>query len=97
MFFDKKLSNSSEFYYLKPGPYPSLTDIVEAMNTLIQEAHNQSENCITVKVCRRTQKVEIYLANENLALKSLVPIWDKVLEISGSNVGKEIGAMLRGN
>ena len=59
MFFDKKLSKSSEFYYLEPGLYPSITDIVEAMNILIQERHNQSVNCIKVKVSRKTQKVEI--------------------------------------
>ena len=64
MFFDKKRSNSLEFYYMEPGLYPSITDIVDAMNTLIQERHNHSENCITVKVSRKTQKVEIYLANE---------------------------------
>ena len=68
MFFEKKLSKSSEFYYLEPGLYPSITDFVEAMNTLIQERHNHSEKCITVKVFRRTQKVEIYLANEGSAL-----------------------------
>ena len=62
MSFDKKLSKSPEFYYLEPGLYPSITDIVEAMNTLIQERHNHCENCVTVKVSRRTQKVEIYLA-----------------------------------
>ena len=68
MFFDKKLSKSSEFHYLEPGLYPSITDIVEAMNILIQERHNHSENCIKVKVSRRTQKVEIYLANEGSGL-----------------------------
>ena len=36
MFFDKKVSKSSEFYYLEPGLYPSITDIVDAMNILIQ-------------------------------------------------------------
>ena len=41
MFFGKKLSKSSEFYYLEPGFYPSNTDIVEAMNTLIQERQPQ--------------------------------------------------------
>ena len=65
---DKKLSKRSEFYYLEPGLYPSITDIVEAMNTLIQERHNHSENCVTVKVSRRTQKVEIYFANEGSGL-----------------------------
>ena len=68
MFFDMKSSNSSESYYLEPGLYPSITDIVEAMNTLIQERYNHSENYITVKVSRRTQKVEIHLANEGSGL-----------------------------
>ena len=56
MFFDKKLSKSSEFYYLEPGLYPSIKDIVETMNTLIQERHNHSGNCITVKVTQKVQK-----------------------------------------
>ena len=59
---------SSEFYYLEPGVYPSITDIVEVMNILIQENHNHSENCIKVRMSRRTQKVEIYLANEGSGL-----------------------------
>ena len=50
MFFDGKLSKSSELYFLEPGLHPSITDIDEAMNTLIQERHNYSRNCITVKV-----------------------------------------------
>ena len=50
MFFDMKISNSPEFYCLESGLYPSVTDIVEATNTLIQEGHNHNENCITVKV-----------------------------------------------
>ena len=38
------------------------------MNTLIQEIHNHTKNGIRVKVSRRTQKVEIYLANEGSGL-----------------------------
>ena len=93
MFFDKKLSNSSEFYYLEPGIYPSITDIVEAMNILIQERHNHSENCIKVKVSPKTQKVEICLANEasDLAFFSA-----DLGHIFGSNVGNKIGVLLRG-
>ena len=34
------------------------------MTTLIQERHNHSETSITVKMSRRTQKVEIYFASE---------------------------------
>ena len=92
MFFDKKLSKSSEFYYLKHGLYLSITDIVEAMNTLIQERHNHSESCIKVEVSRRTQKVEIYLSNEgsDLAFYRM-----DLGHTFGSNVVNEIGVMLR--
>ena len=93
MFFDKKLSKSSEFYYLEPGLYPSITDIVEAINILIQERHNHSENCIKVKVSRRTQKVENYLAKE---ASGLAFFSTDLGHIFGSNVGNELGVMLRG-
>ena len=53
MFFDKKPSKSSEIYYLEPGRYLSIAVTVEAMNTLIQEKHNHSESCNTVKVSHR--------------------------------------------
>ena len=66
--FCQKLSKSSQFFYLEPGLYRFITEIVEAMNTLFQERHNHSESCITVKVSRRTQKNEIHLANERSAL-----------------------------
>ena len=54
-FFDGKLSKSTSAYNLELGLYTSITDIVEAMNTLIQERNNQNETCITVKVSRRSQ------------------------------------------
>ena len=38
------------------------------MNIPIQERHKHSENCIKVKVSRRTQKIENYLANEGSGL-----------------------------
>ena len=92
MFFDKKFPKSSEFHYREPGLYPSITDIVEAMNILIQERHNHNENCIKVKVSRRTQKVEICLASEASGLS----IFSTDLgHISGSNVGNEFVVMLR--
>ena len=93
IFFDEKLSKSSEFYHLKPGLYPSVTDIVDTMNTLIRERHNHSESCITVKVSRRTQKVEVYLANEG---SSLAFFSTDLGHIFKSNVGNEFGVMLRG-
>ena len=93
MFSDKKLSNSSEFYFLEPGLYPSITDTVEPMNTLIQEKHNHTENSNTVKVSLRTQKVEIYLANERSGLAFFST---DLGHIFGSIVGNEFGVMLRG-
>ena len=88
-----KLSKSPEFNYPEPGLYLSITDIVEAMNTLIQERHNHSETCVTVKVSPRTQKVEIYLANEGSGLAFFST---NLGHIFGSNVGNEFGVMLRG-
>ena len=93
MFFDKIFSKSSEILYLEPGLYPSITDFVEAMNILIQERHNHSENCIKVKVSRRTQKIDIYFSNERSGLGFFST---DLGQIFGSNVGNEYGVMLRG-
>ena len=93
MFFDKKLSKSSEFYYLEPCLYTSITDIVKAMNILFQERQNHSENCIKVKVSRKTQKVEMYLANEASVLAFFSTDLGHIFE---SHVGIEFGVMLRG-
>ena len=92
MFFDWKLSKSSEFYYLEPGLYPSITDFVETMNTLIQERHNHSEICITVEVSRRTQKIEIYLAKKGSGLAFFSTDLGYIFV---SNVAYELGVMLR--
>ena len=67
-FFDEKLSKSTSTYNLEPVLYTSITDIVEAMNRLIQERNNHNETCITVKVSRKTQKVVILLANDSSGL-----------------------------
>ena len=56
-FLDEKLSKITSTYNLETGLYASITDILEAMNRLIQERNNHNETCITVKVSRRTQKL----------------------------------------
>ena len=56
-FFDKKLSKSTSTYNLEPGLYTSITDIVEAMKTLIQERNSHNETCITVKVLADHKKL----------------------------------------
>ena len=62
------------------------------METLIQERHNHSESCVTVKVSRRKQKSEIYLANKGSGLAFFST---NLGHIFGSNVGNEFGVMLR--
>ena len=37
MFHDEKLSKTTEAYYFEPEQYSTITDIVEAMNTLINK------------------------------------------------------------
>ena len=92
-FLTRNFQSHQNSFYLEPGLYTSITDIVEAMNILIHERHNHCENSIKVEVFRRTQKVEIYLANEasGLALFST-----DLGHIFGSKVGNEFGVMLRG-
>ena len=91
--FDKKLSKSTSTYSIEPGLYTSITDIVEAMNTLIQERNNHNETCITVKVSRRTQKVKFMLAND----RSGVAFCSTNLgQIFGNSVGNEIGVLMIG-
>ena len=67
-FFDEKLSKSTSTYNVEHGLYTSITDIVEAMNRLIQERNNHNETCITVKLSRIQQKVVIMLANDTSGL-----------------------------
>ena len=93
MCFDKKPSKSSKSFYLEAGLYSSITDNVEAMNILLQEKQNHTESCITIKMSRRRQKVEIYLANERSGLAFFSMELGHTL---GTIVGNESGVMLRG-
>ena len=91
-FFDEKLSKSTSTYNLEPGLYNSITDIVEALNKLIQEKNNHNETCITVKVSRRTQKVVIMLANDTSGLAFCNTDLDHVF---GNNVGNEFRVLMK--
>ena len=62
------------------------------MNTLIQDRHNHNENWFTVEVSPRTQKVEIYLANEGSGLAFFSTDLEHNL---ASKVGIEFGVTLR--
>ena len=92
MFLDNKLSNFSKFYHLESGLHLSFTDNVEATRTLIQESHNHSESCITVKVFQRTEKIDTYFANEGSGLAFLST---DLRHVFGSFVGIEFRVMLR--
>ena len=91
-FFDERHSKSTSTYNLEPALHISFTDIVEAMNTLIQERNNHNETCTTVKVSRRTQKVVIMLANET---SGLAFCGTDLVHIFGNNVGKHFGVLMK--
>ena len=63
------------------------------MNTLIQEKNNDIDACITIKVSRVTQKVKVYLANEesSLAIFSI-----DFPHIFGGDVLNDLGILMSG-
>ena len=63
------------------------------MNLLIQERNNHNENCITVKVSRRTQKIELSLISDD---SSLVIFSTDLGIIFGGDVGDDKGILMRG-
>ena len=89
--FDEKLSKSTSTCNLELGLYTSITDIVEAMNTLIEEENDHKETCITVKVSRTAQKVIIMLANDTSGLAFCSTDLDHFF---GNNVGNEFGVLM---
>ena len=93
MFYNDKLSKTREAYYLQPALYSSLTDIVEAMKTLIKERNNDRDICITIKVDRVTQKVKVYLANGE---SSLAIFSTDLGHIFGGDVRNGLGILICG-
>ena len=93
MFYDENISKIIEAYYLQPGLYSSITDIVEAMNTIIHERNNHRDTCITIKVSRVTQKVKVYLANEE---SSLALFSTDLGHIFGGDVRNDLGKLMCG-
>ena len=92
-FFDEKPSKSTLTYNLEPGLFTSITYIVGAMYTLIQERNNHNETCITVRVSRRTQKTVIVLANHT---SDLAFCSTDLGHIFGNNVQNELGLLVIG-
>ena len=78
LFFDK----SSEFFYLELGIYPSITDIVAAMNILIQERHNHSAKTVSkLKCLEERKKFRFTKQMKDPVLHSLLRIWDTFSEV----------------
>ena len=90
-FFDEKLSKSTSTYSIEPCLYTSITDIVEAMNTLIQERNIHNETCLTVKVSRRTQKLVFMLADDGSGRAFCSTDFGHIF---GNNVGNEFGVLI---
>ena len=93
MFYDDNLSKTTEAYYLKPGLCSYITDMVEAMNTLIQERNNHRNTCITIKVSRVTQRRKVYLANEE---SSLAFFSTDLGHIFGGDMQNDLGILMCG-
>ena len=78
--FDENFSKSTTTYNLELGLYTTITDIVKAMNTLIQQRNNHNETCRTVKVSPKTQKLQLFLQTIPLLLHSVSPTQVTFLE-----------------
>ena len=80
MVYDDQLSKATEAYYFEPGLYSSISELFQAMNTLIQERNNHRDNCITNKVSRVTPKAKVFLANKESSLTTSSTVLDIYLE-----------------
>ena len=93
IFFDEKLSKTTEPYCLQPGLYSSINDIVKTMNTINEERNNQGGTCIRINADRITQKSEVYLAkNESIlatCTRNLGPVF-------GGGVQNDLGILVCG-
>ena len=93
LFHDNELSKTKDYYYLEPGLYHSITDIVEAMNSLIRNRNNHNKTCISVKMDRRTQKILFSLVNDESSL--VISIID-LGHIFGGDVRNDWGLLILG-
>ena len=93
MFHDERLSKIAEAYNLEPGLHSSITVFVEAMNTRLQGRNNYRDTCITIKVSRVTQKVKVFLANEESSLAMFSTDWGHKF---GGYVRNDFGKLMCG-
>ena len=60
----KNFQMCQKFKNLETGLHLSVRSMVEAINTLNEKKYKASKICITVKVSRGLQKIEMYLAKK---------------------------------
>ena len=92
MFYNEKLSKK-EAYHVEPGLYSSKADLVKAMNTITHERNNSRDTCIPIKFSSVTQKVKVYLANEESSLASFI---NDLGHIFGGDVQNDLGKPMHG-
>ena len=63
------------------------------MNTIIQERNNHGDTCIIINVSRVTQKVKVYLENEE---SSLAIFSTDLGHIFGGEVKNDLGILMSG-
>ena len=66
--------------------------LVEALNTLIREKHEQSESCTTIETSKTTKNVELHVENEESGLAFSSTGFSHVF---GSVFRNENGVMLK--
>ena len=93
LFHDNELSKTKDYYYLEPGLYHSINDIIEAMNSIIQKRNNHNMTCIGVKVDRRSQKKTFSLVKEESS--SVLSTID-LSHIFGGDVRSDRGILMLG-
>ena len=86
MIYDEILPETTEAYYIEPGLFSFITDFLEAMKTLIQERTNHRDTCITIKVSTVTQKLKVYLANEESNLANFITDLGHIFEGGVRNI-----------
>ena len=90
-FHDNELSKTKYYYYLEPGLHHCITDIVEAINSLIQKKNNNNKTCIGVKGDRRTQKnAFLFVSDESFLVISNIDLG----HIFGGDVRNDRGLLM---
>ena len=74
--FSLEKLHSSQFYYLQPTVYPSITDVVEGMNNLIQVGTITAKTAWQLKCFEERKKLKFTWRIKDLVLHSLVRTWD---------------------